>query len=276
MTRLPACLAKRLLVRLPAPGAAPCAGCLAWLEARGQLPAWHLAPALPPALCIHSPFVRPHRAGGVILPDSAKERPLSGTVVRCGPGRLGDDGERKAPKVRREGGGRRGGRGRASRRRGAAVCLQQRFRAARAPPYPLPLPSCLNTSTHSSARLLCCSPALLLFSLPSPQVKEGDRSPRHRFCSPSCSAHSTPLHTTGQGGRPRHLLQVCRGRHGDARGREVQRAARGRHPGAPLMQQQQQSRLSGARGEPSRGANGGRPSRFGRRAAAARPRRRGA
>jgi chaperonin GroES len=38
--------------------------------------------------------------GGVILPDSAKERPVSGTVVRCGPGRVGDDGVRKAPKVK--------------------------------------------------------------------------------------------------------------------------------------------------------------------------------
>lgn len=38
--------------------------------------------------------------GGVILPDSAKERPLSGTVVRCGPGKMGDDGQRKAPKVK--------------------------------------------------------------------------------------------------------------------------------------------------------------------------------
>jgi len=37
--------------------------------------------------------------GGVILPDSAKERPLSGTVVRCGAGKMGDDGKRKAPKV---------------------------------------------------------------------------------------------------------------------------------------------------------------------------------
>ncbi|PRW39161.1 20 kDa chloroplastic-like [Chlorella sorokiniana] len=36
--------------------------------------------------------------GGVILPDTAKERPLSGTVVRVGPGKQGDDGQRKAPK----------------------------------------------------------------------------------------------------------------------------------------------------------------------------------
>ena len=38
--------------------------------------------------------------GGVILPDSAKERPLSGLVVRCGPGKHEEDGTRKAPKVR--------------------------------------------------------------------------------------------------------------------------------------------------------------------------------
>ena len=38
--------------------------------------------------------------GGVILPDSAKERPMTGTVVRCGPGKMEDDGTRKAPKVK--------------------------------------------------------------------------------------------------------------------------------------------------------------------------------
>ena len=37
--------------------------------------------------------------GGVILPDSAKERPVSGIVVRCGPGKM-VDGERKAPKLK--------------------------------------------------------------------------------------------------------------------------------------------------------------------------------
>lgn len=38
--------------------------------------------------------------GGVILPDAAKERPLIGTVVRAGPGKLDkESGERKAIKV---------------------------------------------------------------------------------------------------------------------------------------------------------------------------------
>lgn len=37
--------------------------------------------------------------GGVILPDSAKERPLSGEVVRVGPGKRQEDGSRKAPRV---------------------------------------------------------------------------------------------------------------------------------------------------------------------------------
>lgn len=38
--------------------------------------------------------------GGVVLPDSAKERPMSGTVVRCGPGKTDDDGKRNALKVK--------------------------------------------------------------------------------------------------------------------------------------------------------------------------------
>jgi chaperonin GroES len=38
--------------------------------------------------------------GGVILPDAAKERPVSGTVLRVGPGKVGDDGARVALKVK--------------------------------------------------------------------------------------------------------------------------------------------------------------------------------
>jgi chaperonin GroES len=39
-------------------------------------------------------------AGGVVLPDSAKERPMAGEVVRTGPGKWDEDaGERVAPKV---------------------------------------------------------------------------------------------------------------------------------------------------------------------------------
>ena len=38
--------------------------------------------------------------GGVLLPDSAKERPMSGTVVTVGEGKYDTDkGERKKPKV---------------------------------------------------------------------------------------------------------------------------------------------------------------------------------
>lgn len=33
-------------------------------------------------------------AGGIVLPDSAKEKPQRGTVVSCGPGRVLDSGER--------------------------------------------------------------------------------------------------------------------------------------------------------------------------------------
>lgn len=33
-------------------------------------------------------------AGGVILPDSAREKPNKGKVVAAGPGKLGDDGRR--------------------------------------------------------------------------------------------------------------------------------------------------------------------------------------
>ncbi len=34
--------------------------------------------------------------GGIILPDTAKEKPQEGEVIAVGPGRLGDDGKRLA------------------------------------------------------------------------------------------------------------------------------------------------------------------------------------
>ncbi|MCU0555872.1 MAG: co-chaperone GroES [Desulfobacterales bacterium] len=39
-------------------------------------------------------------AGGIIIPDTAKEKPQQGEVVAAGPGRMGDDGKRTAPEVK--------------------------------------------------------------------------------------------------------------------------------------------------------------------------------
>ncbi|MCR4314838.1 MAG: co-chaperone GroES [Planctomycetes bacterium] len=49
-------------------------------------------------------LVEPHEAdevsaGGIVLPDSAKEKPQKGTIVAVGEGRLLDNGERVAPNV---------------------------------------------------------------------------------------------------------------------------------------------------------------------------------
>ena len=38
-------------------------------------------------------------AGGIVLPDTAKEKPQRGTVTAVGPGRLLDSGDRAAPAV---------------------------------------------------------------------------------------------------------------------------------------------------------------------------------
>lgn len=38
-------------------------------------------------------------SGGIVLPDSAKKKPQEGEVVAVGPGRVLDDGSRKAPAV---------------------------------------------------------------------------------------------------------------------------------------------------------------------------------
>jgi chaperonin GroES len=39
-------------------------------------------------------------AGGILLPDTAKEKPQTGEVVAVGPGKLKEDGERVAPEVK--------------------------------------------------------------------------------------------------------------------------------------------------------------------------------
>ena len=38
--------------------------------------------------------------GGIIIPDSAKEKPAEGEVVACGHGKLNDKGERVAPELK--------------------------------------------------------------------------------------------------------------------------------------------------------------------------------
>ncbi len=41
-------------------------------------------------------------AGGIIIPDSAKEKPAEGKVVAVGPGKLNDSGERVALQVKED------------------------------------------------------------------------------------------------------------------------------------------------------------------------------
>ncbi len=38
--------------------------------------------------------------GGIILPDTAKEKPVVGQVVAVGPGKVTDDGKKVAPEVK--------------------------------------------------------------------------------------------------------------------------------------------------------------------------------
>ena len=40
-------------------------------------------------------------AGGIVLPDSAKEKPLMGTVIAVGPGKMLDSGNRGAMSVKK-------------------------------------------------------------------------------------------------------------------------------------------------------------------------------
>ena len=39
--------------------------------------------------------------GGVIIPDTAKEKPQMGEVLAVGPGKIRDNGERQAPEVKK-------------------------------------------------------------------------------------------------------------------------------------------------------------------------------
>ena len=39
-------------------------------------------------------------AGGIIIPDSAKEKPQQGRVIATGPGKVGDDGKRQVLDVK--------------------------------------------------------------------------------------------------------------------------------------------------------------------------------
>ena len=41
-------------------------------------------------------------AGGIVLPDSAKEKPLTGTVVSVGPGKMLDSGNRGKMSVKKK------------------------------------------------------------------------------------------------------------------------------------------------------------------------------
>ena len=41
------------------------------------------------------------KKGGIIIPDTAKEKPQEGKVVAVGPGRLTEDGKRIAPEVKK-------------------------------------------------------------------------------------------------------------------------------------------------------------------------------
>ncbi len=38
-------------------------------------------------------------SGGIIIPDTAKEKPMEGEVIAVGPGKMGDDGKRIAMDV---------------------------------------------------------------------------------------------------------------------------------------------------------------------------------
>jgi chaperonin GroES len=47
------------------------------------------------------PIERETMRGGIIIPDTAKEKPMEGEVVAVGPGKLSDKGERSTMEVKK-------------------------------------------------------------------------------------------------------------------------------------------------------------------------------
>ena len=39
--------------------------------------------------------------GGIIIPDTAKEKPMQGEIIEVGPGRMSDDGKTMPPEVKK-------------------------------------------------------------------------------------------------------------------------------------------------------------------------------
>lgn len=50
---------------------------------------------------IVKPMEKETMKGGIIIPDTAKEKPMQGTIVAVGPGQVSDSGERVAPEVKK-------------------------------------------------------------------------------------------------------------------------------------------------------------------------------
>ncbi len=47
------------------------------------------------------PMAQEQIKGGIIIPDTAKEKPQQGKIIAVGPGRVSDSGERVAPEVKK-------------------------------------------------------------------------------------------------------------------------------------------------------------------------------
>lgn len=50
---------------------------------------------------IVKPMEKETMKGGIIIPDTVKEKPMQGTIVAVGPGQISDSGERVAPEVKK-------------------------------------------------------------------------------------------------------------------------------------------------------------------------------
>ena len=50
---------------------------------------------------IVAPMEKETMKGGIIIPDTAKEKPMQGKIVAVGPGNVSDSGERVAPEVKK-------------------------------------------------------------------------------------------------------------------------------------------------------------------------------
>jgi chaperonin GroES len=71
-----------------------------WQKRKGEMKKMKIRP-LADKVLVQRVEAQSKTAGGIVLPDSAKEKPQRGKIVAIGEGKLLDDGSRQKPQVKK-------------------------------------------------------------------------------------------------------------------------------------------------------------------------------